>query len=428
MSSTFLSALPLVFVLAGVVLYAVLAGADLGAGFWQLFAGRGRHAERIRDHAHESMAPVWEANHVWLIFVLTVFWTAYPTAFGSIASTLSVPLFLAGIGIVFRGAAYAMRSGASTRRELSVIDTIFSASSILTPFALGAVVGAIATGRVPVGNAAGDRFSSWLGSTSILVGVLAVATSAYLAAVYLAADAARRDEHELERAFRVRALGAGVVAGAVALAGLVVLRGDARSLYDELVSGKALSAVIVSVLAGLATLVLVYRRRFEPARYSAALAVAAVVAGWALGQWPTILPGLDVREAAAPHDTLVAAVVAVLGGGAIVFPSLALLFRLTLAGQLDAGAPRAIEAHTARGRRVRPAVLFRTAVGCLIVGFGLLTVADAGWAHAVGVAALFAFVITAFLGIVPGALPEEPPAGDSSRDPARPDGLDQPHG
>jgi len=415
-SSTFLSALPLVFVLAGVVLYAVLAGADLGAGFWQLFAGRGGRAERVREHAHKSMAPVWEANHVWLIFVLTVFWTAYPSAFGSIASTLSVPLFLAGIGIVFRGAAYALRSGASTRRELSVIDTIFSASSILTPFALGAVVGAIATGRVPVGNAAGDRFSSWLGSTSILVGVLAVATSAYLAAVYLAADAARRDQHELERAFRVRALGAGVVAGAFALAGLVVLRGDARSLYDELVSGPALSAVVVSALAGVATLVLVYRRRFEPARYTASVAVAAVVGGWALGQWPTILPGLDIREAAAPHDTLVAVVVAVLGGGAIVFPSLALLFRLTLAGHLDAGAARVTEPRAAGGRRggARTALLVRTAVACLIVGFGLLTVADAGWAHAVGVTALFAFMITAFLALVPGVLPEEPPAGDES--------------
>ncbi len=168
MSSTFLSALPLVFVLAGVVLYAVLAGADLGAGFWQLFAGRGRHGEEIREHAHHSMAPVWEANHVWLIFVLTVFWTAYPTAFGSIASTLAIPLFLAGIGIVFRGAAYALRVGASTPRELGVIDTVFSLSSILTPFALGTMVGAIATRRVPVGNAAGQHFSSWLNSTSIL--------------------------------------------------------------------------------------------------------------------------------------------------------------------------------------------------------------------------------------------------------------------
>jgi cytochrome d ubiquinol oxidase subunit II len=401
MSSTFLSALPLVFVLSGVALYAVLAGADLGAGFWQLFAGRGRHGEEIREHAHHSMAPVWEANHVWLIFVLTVFWTAYPTAFGSIASTLAIPLFLAGIGIVFRGAAYALRVGASTPRELGVIDTIFSLSSILVPFALGAMVGAIATGRVPVGNAAGDRFSSWLNATSILVGVLAVATSAYLAAVYLAADAAKRDERGLVRAFRGRALGAGVVAGALAFVGLLVVRGEARALYDELVSGRALPAVIVSALAGVATLALVYRRRFEAARYSAALAVAAVVAGWALAQWPTILPGLDVRHAAAPHDTLVAVVVAVLGGAAIVFPSLALLFRLALAGRFDQGRP-AQAAPRARGREeASPALLARLAAACLIVGFGLLTVADAGWAHAIGVTALFAFVVAGFLALVP---------------------------
>src|SRR6059036_797022 len=145
-----LQALPLVFVLTGVALYTVLAGADFGAGFWQLAAGRGARAQHVREHAHHSMAPVWEANHVWLIFVLTVFWTAYPTAFGSIASTLGIPLFLAGVGIVFRGAAYALRVGASTPRELGVIDTIFSLSSIVTPFALGAMVGGIATGRVPV--------------------------------------------------------------------------------------------------------------------------------------------------------------------------------------------------------------------------------------------------------------------------------------
>ena len=401
MSSVFLSALPLVFVLAGVVLYAVLAGADLGAGFWQLFAGRGQQGEKIREHAHHSMAPVWEANHVWLIFVLTVFWTAYPTAFGSIASTLAIPLFLAGIGIVFRGSAYALRVGASTPRELGVIDTIFSLSSILTPFALGAMVGGIATGRVPVGNAAGDRFSSWLNPTSILVGVLAVATSAYLAAVYLAADAARRDERELAEAFRVRALGAGVVAGALALAGILVVRSDARPLYAELVSGRALPAVIVSALAGLATLALVYRRRFEAARYSAALAVAAIVAGWALAQWPTILPGLDVRHAAAPHDTLVAVVAAVLGGGAIVFPSLALLFRLTLAGRFDQGRPAQAALPTPGLAEARPALLVRVAIACLVAGFGLLTIANAAWAHAFGVTALFAFIAAGFLALVP---------------------------
>src|SRR5438270_9264109 len=154
-----LRALPLVFVLIGLALYTVLGGADFGAGFWQLFAGRGPQAGKVREHAHHAMAPVWEANHVWLIFVLTVFWTAYPRAFGSIASTLAVPLFIAVIGIILRGAAYALRDGASSERESGVIDTIFSVSSVLTPFALGAAIGAIATDRVPVGNASGHLFS-----------------------------------------------------------------------------------------------------------------------------------------------------------------------------------------------------------------------------------------------------------------------------
>src|ERR1700680_2849251 len=109
--------LPLVFALVGLALYTVLGGADFGAGIWQLTAGRGRDAERIRDHAHHAMGPVWEANHVWLIFVLTVTWTAYPVAFGSIASTLAVPLFIAAIGIVFRVAAFALRGGTGSRRE-----------------------------------------------------------------------------------------------------------------------------------------------------------------------------------------------------------------------------------------------------------------------------------------------------------------------
>src|SRR5438445_351852 len=185
---------PLVFVLVGLALYTVLAGADFGAGLWQLLAGRGPSGARIRDHAHRSMGPVWEANHVWLIFVLTVTWTAYPTPFGAIASTLSVPLFLAAIGVILRGAAYALRAGTSVPRELRLIDTVFAVSSILTPFSLGTMIGAVASGRVPVGNAAGHLFSSWTGPTSILIGALAVVSSGYLAAVYLAADAARLRE------------------------------------------------------------------------------------------------------------------------------------------------------------------------------------------------------------------------------------------
>src|SRR5206468_8244524 len=125
--------IPLIFALIGLAFYAVLGGADVGAGFWELTAGKGRQAEAVREHAHRAIGPVWEANHVWLIFVLTVVWTAYPSAFGSIASTLSIPLFIAAVGIIFRGTAYALRAGASTTRELSAIDTAFALSSILTP-------------------------------------------------------------------------------------------------------------------------------------------------------------------------------------------------------------------------------------------------------------------------------------------------------
>jgi cytochrome d ubiquinol oxidase subunit II len=402
-----LKALPLVFSLAGLALYTVLAGADFGAGFWQLFAGRGSHAQRIREQAHHSMAPVWEANHVWLIFVITVFWTAYPAAFGSIASTLSVPLFIAVLGIILRGATYALRSGAQSRRELESIDMLFSISSLLTPFALGAAVGGIASQRVPLGNAAGHMFSSWLNPTSILVGVLAVATSAYLAAVYLAADAARLGEPELERAFRARALASGLITGAIAVGGLAVLHSDAHSLYHELLTGDAVSTLVASILAGSATLVLVFTRRFEAARYSAALAVAAIVAGWALARWPTLLPGLTVQQAAAPHDTLVALVVAVLAGGAILFPSLAFLFRLTLTGRFD----DLHDDHTRGAGQVLSASLpklrSRAAVACLIAGVGLLNVAEARWAHAVGVASLLAFIVIGFLALLPGTLRDE---------------------
>jgi cytochrome d ubiquinol oxidase subunit II len=397
-----LDEIPVVLVLVGLAAYAVLGGADFGAGFWQLTGGRTQRGKELREHAHHSMGPVWEANHVWLIFVITVFWTAYPTAFGSIASTLAVPLFIAVIGIVFRGAAYGLRPGAANVRESARIDTVFAFSSIITPFALGAAIGAIATDRVPVGNAAGDLWSSWLNPTSIFIGVLAVAVSAYLAAVYLAADAARDRHHELERSFRVRALGAGVVAGAVAVAGIFVVDADNHELFHSLLTGRALPAVIVSALAGTATIALVYRRRYEPARYSAAVAVAAIVAGWALARWPTILPGLTVDQAAAGHDTMVAIVVAVLAGGAIVLPSLALLFRLTLTGRFGvAETPGPAADPRGQGRpRIAARLLVRAAAACLIAGFGLLSVAEASWAHAIGVVCLLAFVPIAFCAIV----------------------------
>jgi cytochrome bd ubiquinol oxidase subunit II len=403
-----LYSLPMVFVLTGVALYVVLAGADFGAGFWQLFAGRGEHAEEIREEAHHSLAPVWEANHVWLIFVFTVFWTAYPKAFGSVASTLAVALFVAVIGIIFRGAAYALRSGAVSVRESSAIDTVFSLSSILTPFALGAAIGGIATDRVPVGNAAGHLFSSWLNPTSIFIGVLAVTTSAYLAAVYLAADAARDADRELERAFRTRALVAALLAGALAFGGLFIVKADDHRLFHSLLSGRALSGVIASALAGLLALALVQSRKFEAARYMAAVAVSAIIAGWALARWPTILARLTVYQAAAGHDALVWVIASVLAGAAIVFPSLALLFRLALRGRFRAREDPAAPSTRHERPGVRLGLLARSAIACLIAGFALLTVAEASWEHALGVVCLLCFTVIGFRAIIFSALGAAP--------------------
>jgi cytochrome bd ubiquinol oxidase subunit II len=181
-----LAEIPLVITLAALAAYAVLGGADFGAGFWHMALPGERRAE-LRDHTYKAMAPVWEANHVWLVFLLPVAWTAYPEAFGSIASTLYIPLFIAAIGYILRGTAYAMRGSAESPREQRLLGAVFGVSSLLTPFALGAAVGAIASGRVPVGNAAGEPFGSWLNPTSIAVGVIAVVSSIYLAAVWLTA-------------------------------------------------------------------------------------------------------------------------------------------------------------------------------------------------------------------------------------------------
>jgi len=397
--------LPLVLALIGLAFYMVLAGADFGAGFWQLTAGKGKQADEIRDHAYHAMAPVWEANHVWLIFVLTVVWTAYPIAFGSIASTLAIPLFIAGIGIVLRGGAYALRAGTATAREQRGIDSIFAVSSILTPFALGTVIGALASEQVHVGNPGGSLVTSWLNPTSITIGVLAVASSAYLAAVFLSGDAAREGRYALADRFRARALAAGLAAGAVAMAGLIVLHFDAERIFRRLTEGVGLPALIVSLTSGISTLLLLWHRRYEPARYTAALAVAATIAGWAVAQNPVFLQGLTVRQAAAGHDVLVAIVVATLAGALLLFPSLALLFRLTLGGELRSGKDGSRESPMRSHQRQRLGTRLdaRLAISFLIAGIGFLTIANAAWAHGIGVACFFGFILSGYR----VALPED---------------------
>jgi cytochrome d ubiquinol oxidase subunit II len=409
-----LADIPILLILVGLAAYTVLAGADFGAGFWTLLPGGGRASvAATRDHARHAMGPVWEANHVWLIFILVVCWTAYPIAFGSIMSTLCVPLFVAAVGIILRGASYALRGQLDAAPGRRFIENVFALSSLLTPFALGTVVGAIASGRVPVGNARGDLLWSWLNPTSIFIGALAIATSGYLAAVYLAADARRLGEQTLMRDFRMRALGAGLVAGALAIAGLIVVRADAPPLWDGLTSDGGLVMVCLSAAAGLMTLMLMWHHRFGAARASAALAVGTIVAGWAFAQHPRFLPGLTIEQAAAGRSTLIALVVGVVFGAIVLVPSLVLLFFLFVRGRLDAGATGSDAHPTARAsaldvprvtRRPRPGRLAQFAVACLVVGAGLMVLGHSGWAHAVGVTSLFACAASAF--VLAASLPD----------------------
>jgi cytochrome bd ubiquinol oxidase subunit II len=321
--------------LAGLTAYAILGGADFGAGFWDLSAGGAERGARIRGMVKRSMGPVWEANHVWLIFVLVVFWTGFPKAFAAVMDTLYVPLFLAALGIIFRGAAFALRGEAATIAEARVLGATFALASVLIPFFLGATIGAIATGEVPA-DGSGDALSSWTGAVPIFIGALAVAMGAYMSALFLAGDAERAGLDDLVVAFRRRALGSALVAGALAIAGLFVVRSKADALYEGLTSGAGLVLVSLSALAGVVTLVLVWGARYRIARFTSAAAVGAVIAGWAVGQRPDFLPGeLTFEQAAAGEATLTALLVVAAVALATVGPSLLLLFRLVLRGRLD---------------------------------------------------------------------------------------------
>src|SRR6476619_4866565 len=197
----------------GVTAYALFAGADFGAGFWDLVAGGAQRGERPRALIDHSIGPVWEANHVWLIFSLVVLWTGFSEAFASITLTLFVPLTLAALGIVLRGSSFAFRKVMFRTADRRRFGAAFAISSVLVPYCLGAVAGAIASGRVPSGGQAGDPWSSWVNPTSVVGGCLAVCVTAFLAATYLVWDARRLADDGMVEYFRVRALASGFVAG-----------------------------------------------------------------------------------------------------------------------------------------------------------------------------------------------------------------------
>jgi cytochrome d ubiquinol oxidase subunit II len=312
----------------GVLAYALFGGADFGSGFYDLTAGPGGRGAELRTLIDHSIGPVWEANHVWLIYILVMWWTGFPTAFAAAMTTLFIPMMLALAGIVWRGAGFAFRKYAETYAQARLFGVIFAGSSLITPFFLGAVTGAIASGRVPAGGY-GDPIGSWLNPTSVVGGCLAVATCAFLAGAFLTADAARGGSTVLADQLRARTLAVGVIAGLVVFAGLFPILRDAPTLSHGL-RDRALPLLATAAIAGTATLVLIYRRRYRAARVFAVAAVAAVVTGWGVGQFPWILVDeLTINEAAGAPATLAGLLVVIALAVVLVLPALAYLLWLT---------------------------------------------------------------------------------------------------
>jgi cytochrome d ubiquinol oxidase subunit II len=311
----------------GVVAYAILGGADFGSGVWDLLAGDARRGAHLRSQIDRSIGPVWEANHVWLIYILVFLWTAFPEAFGAIMRTLFVPWLLVGLGIVLRGGAFAFRKFSSSVREAQLHGAVFAASSVVTPFFLGMIAGAIASGRVPA-EGKGGLWSSWTGPTSWVGGVLAVLTVAFLAATFLAADAQRGGDQQLADELGARAFWSGLVAGAASLAAAVTLELDAKTLAGGLHT-RGLVFVVSSAIAGSTTLVLLRQRRWAIARLSAVVAVASIVVGWGVAQYPDLLVDhLTIAEGAGARSTLIGLVI-VFGFAAITaVPAMIWLFVL----------------------------------------------------------------------------------------------------
>jgi cytochrome d ubiquinol oxidase subunit II len=323
-----------------VTLYAVFGGADFGGGLWALLSGRSERGERARGLVDWAIGPVWEANHVWLIFMLVILWTGFPEAFSSVMSTLFIPLSLAALGIVLRGAGFAFQRVTARTSQRRFAEWAFGVSSVLTPFFMGTVVGAVASERVPIGDAAGDPVTSWVNPVSLVLGALFVATGAYLAAVFLVSDARRFGDADLIGYFAVRARAAAIVAGALAVAGIFALRADARYVYDGL-TGDALPLVLASLVCGAAALALLWRGERRGVRPLAVAAVVAVIWGWGVAQYDYLLPKtLTIEAGAAASETLTVLLVIFGLAVVIVLPALGLLFALDQRSLLEEEAER----------------------------------------------------------------------------------------
>ncbi|HXA41416.1 MAG TPA: cytochrome d ubiquinol oxidase subunit II [Candidatus Solibacter sp.] len=309
-----------------IVVYAVLAGADFGGGVWDLFA-RGPRAQQQRAAVSRAMGPVWEANHVWLIFLITGLFTAFPAGFKALSLGLFVPFSLVLAGIILRGAAFAFRAHASGGRARQRFGLAFGVGSIITPFLLGACVGAVATGQaIQPAQTTEQLLLPWTTPFSLVCGALALAICAGLAAVYLTVETRSSGLPELAEDFRVRALAAGAATLVLAAVALPLASSTAPALWRGLIGRAAPVTALAAVLAVFAALSML-RRRFRAARAAAAGQVVCILLAWALAQVPQLVPpALTIEGSASPPEVMASLLVTYGVGAAVLLPSLGLLF------------------------------------------------------------------------------------------------------
>ncbi len=326
--------------LAALVTYAVLGGADFGGGVWDLLA-RGPRAAEHRAAIAAAMGPVWEANHVWLIFLIVLLFSAFPAAYAALSVALFVPFHLILLGIVLRGGAFVFRAhGHAAARSPLNWGRVFGVASTLTPVLLGAALGAVSTStghiRVQDGVVAPGSELAWLGAFPLATGALALALCAYLAAVYLTLET----EGAVREDFRRRALAVWLVAGILSLGTLLLTYVEAPRLWEGLTSPRAGPAVAAGVALAPASALAMWQRRFQLARVLAVGQVVLLLGGWALAQWPYVVyPDLTLDAAAAPPATLRAILWTLPFGLGLLLPSLWLLFAV-FKGRNPALAPR----------------------------------------------------------------------------------------
>lgn len=324
--------IPYELVLAGVmvialILYALLAGADYGGGMWDMLAF-GPRAREQREAIEEAIGPVWEANHVWVILVIVLLFSCFPSAFAVIMTALHIPITIVLIGIVLRGSAFVFRKydaqDDTTHRRWSYW---FSISSFLTPLFLGITLGGLASGQIRVeeGVVASGFFAGWTTGFAVACGLFAQGLFAFLAAVYMTVETS--GNVELENDFRLRAILSGLSLAPAAALVFFLARRSAPELFAGFTDWWAPWLLIATSLAAVLALLALIRRRFEVARIAAVLQVTLILAGWALAQYPAlVLPDITIAAAAAPTTTLRMVSIILACGTVILLPSLAYLF------------------------------------------------------------------------------------------------------